>query len=184
MPRLRRPAKLSLLFAVLAAGLLTATAALAQPAAVPVGGFHFELEAPVPGSPEAAFAAWTGETLSWWDHRFSEHPAKLYFDTKPGGGFWEIFDAAGHGVQHAVVNYVDPPKMLRFTGPLGLSGHALEMVHTVTFTAEEGGRTRIKLSVNGAGELEPAWPQIIEKTWRHFLLERFVPYMEAKAKKP
>ena len=103
------------LLAFVAAGLLAAAVATAQPTAIPTGGFHFELEAPVPGTPAAAFAAWTGETLSWWDHHFSEHPVKLYFDTKPGGGFWEIFDKAGHGAQHAVVNYVDPPKMLRFT---------------------------------------------------------------------
>lgn len=150
------------------------------PTSLTVGGFHVEDEVVVPGTPEEAFKAFTEETLAWWDHHFAPHPAKLYFDTRPGGGFWEIFDAEGHGAQHATVILADPPRMLRFTGPLGLSGNALEMVHTLTFEAAGTGKTRVKLVLNATGQLEKGWPEAVQRTWHHFLAEGFQPYMEKR----
>lgn len=167
--------------------LSAAAPALAAPSALTVGGFRIEAEVVVPGTPEVAFQAFTAETLAWWDHHVSAKPAKMYFDTKPGGGFWEIFDAAGHGVRHATVILADPPRALRFSGPLGLGGHAIEMVHTLTFEPAEPGKTRVKLVLNAAGQLEAGWPETVERVWNHFLAERFKPYMEAKTggdKKP
>lgn len=153
----------------------------AAPAAtLTVGGFHVEDEVTVPGTPEEAFQAFTEETLAWWDHHFAPHPVKLYFDTRPGGGFWEIFDAAGHGAMHATVILADPPRMLRFTGPLGLSGSALEMVHTLTFEAAGTGTTRVKLVLNATGQMKKGWPEAVQRTWHHFLAEGFQPYMEKK----
>lgn len=145
-----------------------------------VGGFSFELEVTVPATPERTFDAFTRETLEWWDHHFSEKPVGLYFETKPGGGFLEIFDEEGNGARHATVIYADRGKMLRFTGPLGMSGHALEMVHTLTFEPVKGG-TRVALTVRGSGQLEQGWPEAVEGVWRHFLVERFKPHVEATA---
>jgi hypothetical protein len=156
------------------------TSAASAPAALTVGGFHVEDEVVVPGTPEEAFKAFTEETLAWWDHHFSPHPVKLYFDTRPGGAFWEIFDAEGHGAMHATVILADPPRTLRFTGPLGLSGNALEMVHTLTFEAAGTGTTRVKLVLNATGQMEKGWPEAVQGVWHHFLAERFKPYMEKK----
>lgn len=167
-------------FALLSCLLAVPAAHAATP--LTVGGFRFEQEVVVPGSPEVAFTAFTAETASWWDHHFSKQPKKLYFEARPGGGFWEIFDDAGHGVQHAVVNFADPPRLLRFTGPLGLTGRAIEMVHTLQFESVEGGKTKVKLEVRTFGELETSWPATLEAVWKHFLVERYLPYMEGKAK--
>ena len=94
------------------------------------GKFKIEQELILPATPNEVFDAVTGDITPWWDHSFSAHPKKLYIEARPGGGFYEIFDDAGNGVQHAVVIYADRGKMLRFTGPLGLSGRAVDCVTT------------------------------------------------------
>ena len=142
----------------------------------PTGAFVSTLEVTVPGSPEAVFDALTGDISGWWDHTFSESPAKLFIEPKPGGGFWEIFDAQGNGVRHAVVTAADRGRLLRMEGPLGLAGNALLLVTTITLAPVEGG-TLLKVSCHGSGELDPAWPQAVDGVWRHFIEGRFVPYM-------
>ena len=171
---------------VVLAGILTlllASPLHAEPRVLQLAGFAFEVETTVTGTPEEAFGAFTAETLQWWDHHFATHPKQLYFEPRPGGGFMEIFDEAGNGARHATVIYAERPKMLRFVGPLGLAGKALDMVHTLRFTPAEGGGTKLHLEVHGFGEAEPGLPAMVEQVWRHFLVERFQPYMAARVKK-
>lgn len=144
---------------------------------IELGGFAVEHELVLPGSPETIYDAITGDVSGWWDHTFSESPRRLYMEAKPGGGFYEIFDEAGNGVQHATVTFAERGKRLRFEGPLGFSGHALRMVHTYEFEAA-GDSTRLKLSVHGAGELQDGWAEAVDGVWHHFLVERFKPYVE------
>lgn len=166
--------------AAAAALTLSSVSLAAEPRAVPTGGFAFEIEVVVPGTPEQTWDAFTGETLSWWDHTFSGGPKALYIDTKPGGGFYEIFDDAGNGAMHARVTYADRAEKLRMVGPLGLADHAIELVCTLTFTPKDA-TTKVALSVHAAGEVHEGWPKVVESVWRHFLVERFVPYMQAKS---
>ncbi len=147
-----------------------------------LGGFEFSNAITVPGTPEAVFDLFTGDILPWWDHHFVEKPKKLYIEPKPGGGFYEIFDDAGHGVLHATVIYADRGKALRMVGPLGLSGHPLDLVCSLEFEAIEEGRTGVKLTVRAAGEMQEGWGALIEEVWQHFLVEQFKPYAEAKLK--
>jgi hypothetical protein len=141
------------------------------------GAFAFEQELVVPGTPEIAYNAMTGDVSGWWDHTFSESPEGLVLEANPGGRFYENF-GAGQGAVHASVIYADRGKVLRFDGPLGLSGKALQMVHTFRFEPV-GDSTRITLEVHAAGELEDGWAEAVESVWRHFLVERFQPYVEA-----
>lgn len=90
--------------------------------------FSFDKEVTLPGTPEQIFDAATGDISGWWDHSFSEKPKKFFIEAKPGGGFWEIFDDEGNGVLHATVIYSQRGKMIRFDGPLGLSGRAVQIV--------------------------------------------------------
>jgi hypothetical protein len=142
-----------------------------------VGAFAFEQELVVPGTPEAAYDVMTGDVSGWWDHTFSESPERLVLEAKPGGGFYEAW-APGQGALHATVIYADRGKLLRFDGPLGLSGKALQMVHTIHFQPV-GDSTRIALEVHAVGELEDGWAEAVESVWRHFLVERFKSYVEA-----
>lgn len=163
-------------FLVLAACLLGAAALAAD---VPTGSFGFELGLTLPGPPARIYDTITGDISGWWDHSMSEHPLRLEVEPKPGGGFWEIFDASGDGVRHAVVTYARRPQVLRFEGPLGLTGHAIHMVTTYNLAAAGSDSTRLTLTVRAAGEVDPSWPAVVEQTWRHFLFDRLRPHVEA-----
>ena len=151
-----------------------------QQAPPPVGAFSFTHEYTLPGTPEVIYDAITGDISGWLDHSFSEEPFKLYIDAKPGGGFYEIFDESGDGVLHAFVTAAQRGKMLRFVGPLGLAGYAIDLVNTYKFEAIGDDSTRLILNVHAAGEMDPEWPQLVEQVWRHFLGERFKNYVMPK----
>jgi len=143
------------------------------------GTFKFMQQVVLPGSPEAVYDTVTGDISPWWDHSFSKKPVRLYIEPKPGGGFWEIFDEEGNGVLHARVIVADRGKMLRFCGPLGLSGQAIQLVCTYTLEPVGEGETRLTLNVHGAGELDPPdIAAIVERVLHHILLDRLKPYME------
>ena len=89
--------------------------------------------------------------------------------------FFEAFDDSGHGSVHATVSYADKPVKLVFVGPLGLSGHALDLVVSYELEAV-GDSTRLRVTCRGAGELEPNWAQAVDTTWAHFIFERFRPF--------
>jgi hypothetical protein len=153
--------------------------ALAQESKPKYDVFSFEQQITVPGTTIQIYDAMTGDISGWWDHSFTEKPYKLYIDAVPGGGFYEIFNAGGDGVKHASVIYSDRGKMLRFDGPLGLSGRAVQMVTTYEFAATGTDSTTVKVSVHAAGEIEDGLQTIVEGVWHHFLVERFKPFIEA-----
>lgn len=138
-------------------------------------GFSFAHELVLPVAPEQAWDYLTGDVSGWWDHTFSSQPVKLFIDARPGGGFYEIFDDQGNGARHAEVLYAHRGKRLILRGPLGLTGNALDMVFTFEFTPVPGG-TRLTLQGRGAGQLDPAWPEAVDRVWHHFLFERLLPY--------
>lgn len=150
--------------------------AAAQDAACGVFVFHDSVT--VPGSAEQAFDGFV-DVNAWWDHRFTESPARFFLEPKAGGGFWELFDGEGNGVRHAEVIYVQRPEVLRMEGPLGLSGNAIVMVFTLQFS-ERGDSTVVALDVHGAGEVHEGWPDLVRSVWRHFLVERYQPFMEGR----
>jgi uncharacterized protein YndB with AHSA1/START domain len=146
------------------------------------GAFQVQHELVLPASPEAVYDAMTGDISGWWDHSFSPHPKRLFIEAKPGGGFWEIFDDAGNGVLHATVIYADRGKTLRFTGPLGFSGQAVEFVTTWEFLADPAG-TKLRLTCNVSGQIADGEAATVDAVWHHFLVERLKPYIESGAYK-
>lgn len=153
------------------------SAAHAEVKLLAYGGYSVELEVILPVSPNVAYDAATGDIGAWWDHSFSQHPKRLYIEAKPGGGFYEIFDDSGNGVLHAVVNYADRGKLLRFTGPLGFSGNALDAVTTYEFKPEGSG-TRLRISVNMVGQISNEDAQAADQVWHHFA-DRLKAYIES-----
>jgi len=140
--------------------------------------FSFEKEVILPGTPEIIFDAVTGDISGWWDHSMSENPKEFYIEPFPGGGFYEIFDEAGNGVLHATVIYADRGKLLRFDGPLGLSGMAIQIVTTYQFEPIGTDSTLFKVSVHAAGEVAEGMPAIVESVWEHFIFEQLEPYIK------
>ena len=141
--------------------------------------FAFDKQVTLPGTPVQIFDAATGDISGWWDHSFSENPKKFFIEAKPGGGFLEIFDEEGNGVLHATVIFAHRGKMIRFDGPLGLTGRAVQIVTTYEFSEVGKDSTLMKVSVHGSGEMEEGMPAIVEKVWEHFIFERFKPYIES-----
>ncbi|RMF71205.1 MAG: hypothetical protein D6738_14410 [Acidobacteria bacterium] len=180
-----RPALLATLLTALAlagcAPAPTADGTADGAAAEPARTFSFTLDATVPGTPAEVFDLATGDISGWWDHTMSGSPASLVIEPRPGGSFLERFDGSGDGVRHAVVTYARRGEMLRYEGPLGLAGHAVSLVTTWRFAAEGDARTTVTVEVHAAGEIDPSWPEVVERTFRHFLVERFVPYCEQRA---
>jgi hypothetical protein len=142
-----------------------------------VRGCTFSMEVALPVDPNTAFDAMTGDISGWWDHSFVEHPKALYIEPKPGGGFYEIFDDKGSGARHATVIYAERGKRLRLDGPLGLSGRAITFVTSLDFE-KTGTGTTLKLTANMVGQFDEKLQGIVEQVWRHFLVERFKPYIE------
>ena len=78
---------------------------------------------------------------------------------------------------HATVIYADRGKMLRFDGPLGLSGKAIQIVTTYEFEPVGNDSTLFKVSVHAAGEVDEGIPEIVESVWDHFIFEQLEPYI-------
>lgn len=150
-----------------------------QPAPRPVqSSFQFEHQLTLPGDPAEIYDAISGDISGWWDHSFSDNPYKLYIEAKPGGGFYEIFDKSGDGALHATVILAQRGKILRFEGPLGLSGRAINLVCTYNFQDAEGDSTILKLEVSMSGEADESVCETVKQVWHHFLFDRFQPYIE------
>lgn len=141
-------------------------------------GITLRKEVTVPLSPEAAYDAFTGDVLPWWDHHVSEHPKSLVIEPRPGGAFRETFDEAGNGVIHGDVILAWRGKLLRIHGPFGFSGKALDLVHTFTFASAGDGSTRVSLELNGSGQIDDGGVAAIDRVWDHFL-GRYRDWVEA-----
>lgn len=146
---------------------------------LPFGAFAFAESLILPGTPGEIYDAITGDISPWWDHSFSEKPYRLFIEPRPGGGFYEIFNEKGEGVLHATVVFARRGEMLRFEGPLGLSGRAVTLVCTYAFSPKGADSTRLELAVHCSGEVEEGLSGVVQNVWRHFLFERFKPYIES-----
>ena len=154
------------------------TAAVAEVTDLPTGGFEISHEIVVPGTPETAWDEFTGDVSGWWDHTHSEAPAELVIEGRPGGQFYERFDERGNGAIHADIIFADRGKKLVMDGPLGFSGHPLDLVCTIEFTPEGADRVRVKATCRAAGELQEGWADAVDRVWHHFLVEQFKAWME------
>ena len=157
--------------------LMVAPAQAADPP--PTGFFTFSFVVELPGPVDEMYDALTGDISGWWDHTQSEAPLSLEIQAQPGGHFLEIFDETGDGVIHATVTYAQRGKKLRMVGPFGLAGHAIEMVTTYELEPLPEDRSRLTVTVHAAGEVHPGWDEIVEQTWRHFIEDRFLPWVTA-----
>jgi len=170
--------KLSVVFMVLAIALLCSPVAAEQKKLV-TGAFAIEHSVVLPGTPDVIYDAVTGDISGWWDHSFSKKPLRFYIEPNPGGGFYEIFDEEGNGVLHATVIAADRGKLLRFDGPLGFSGHAIQMVTTYEFGPVGPDSTRLDVTVRCSGEIEEQWIDAVDGVWKHFIVDRFSEYVLA-----
>lgn len=170
----------------LCAGALVAAPARAQempPAAEiqrpAVSAFAFEHTLTLPVTPERLYDVLTGDISGWWDHNLSGDPARFYIEPWPGGRFMEVFDDGSRdGALFATVLVAKRPELLIFKGPLGLVGNAIEGVYTYRLEPVGSDSTQLTLATRMVGEMQPGWPEVVERVWRHFLFEGLQPYIE------
>ena len=158
--------------------LFLSVTSFAEVMSFPVVGFTFKQSVTVVGKPGPVFDEFTGDVKAWWDHSFTDDPVALVIEPRPGGMFYEYFDAQGNGVRHATVISADRGHLLRLDGPLGLTGRALDFVSTITFEPAGEDSTQLLLTVNMTGQIDSSLAATVERVWTHFLIERFKPYVE------
>jgi uncharacterized protein YndB with AHSA1/START domain len=116
-------------------------------------GFTLEWQVFIAATPERVWQALTKEVHSWWEHSFSEKPVFIGMEPVIGGRFFEQFDTAGHGALYATVIYSDPPRMLRYTGNMGMRG---AVVNTSTYALEgRDGGTLLHKRMEVLGDVPP-----------------------------
>ena len=146
-------------------------------------GFTIRHELILADSPEAVYDATTGDISRWWDHSFTEKPAKLWIEARPGGRFYELFDDSGSGALHGIVTWAERGKRLRLVGSLGFSGMPVQFFWTYDYEPDKAG-TKLTLTCHATGMLEPSWSKAVDSVWKHFLVDRLKPYIaEGKHKK-
>jgi uncharacterized protein YndB with AHSA1/START domain len=110
-------------------------------------GFLVRNTATINASPAKVYAALTGSIGGWWDpaHTFSRDARNLSLEGKPGGCFCERLPDGG-GVQHMLVVYASPDKLLRLSGAIGPLQEAA-LVGTMSWNLRQtGGGTAVELS--------------------------------------
>jgi uncharacterized protein YndB with AHSA1/START domain len=155
---------------------ITAGTVSAEVKSAEKGKFRIEQDLILPATPNEVYDAVTGDISGWWDHAFSGHPKKLYVEARPGGGVYEIFDDAGNGALHATVIYADRGKRLRYTGPMGFSGRAIDLVTSYDLAADGAG-TKFHLTVTATGDVDEPLAAAVDGVWHHFLDERLKAYI-------
>lgn len=98
---------------------------------------EFEAEVRIAASVDAVWEALTLGVGGWWPHTYEEHPLRVALEPSIGGRFYEQFDEAGAGALYATVTYLEPKRILRISGPMGLRGAAI-YVKTYRLEAVDG----------------------------------------------
>ncbi len=118
--------------------LLLAVDARAAVVAAEQGGFIIRQELEI-DAPRAAVFTRLVQIASWWSaaHTFSGSAANLSIDARAGGCWCEKLPSGG-SVRHGSVEYVEPNKLLRFSGTLGpLQSMSSNGVLTFELTGEK-----------------------------------------------
>jgi len=103
-------------------------------------GFEAVEKVHVAASPDQVYAALI-QPAQWWSsqHTFSGNAANLTLDARAGGCWCETLPGGG-SVQHLVVVFAAPGKMLRARGALGpFQGAGVDGAFTWTLAASGGG---------------------------------------------
>ena len=115
-------------------------------------GFTIENTVEVPADAMTAWKALVDDVGTWWprDHTWWGEASELTIEPRAGGCFCERNGA--QQAQHLQVTFVDPGKLLRFTGGLGpLQGMGLNGVLEFRLAPGADGGTAITLFYRAGG---------------------------------
>jgi uncharacterized protein YndB with AHSA1/START domain len=165
----------------IAAALVLAQMFSARAAVVESGpnGFAIQQSLHIAAAPERVYATLM-TPARWWnsEHTFSGSAANLTLEPRAGGCFCETWN--GGSVQHLVVVYAEPGKVLRLRGALGpFQGQGVDGALTFTLKASAGG-TDLVLENTAGGFIKGGfgkWPLLADAMLAD-LMARLKRYME------
>jgi DNA-binding transcriptional ArsR family regulator/uncharacterized protein YndB with AHSA1/START domain len=138
-------------------------------------------EVTIDAGPEAVWTALTDDIGQWWSHSFTDKPYAIVLEPVIGGRFYEQFDEAGAGALYATVTYIEPYRVLRTSGPMGMPG-ARQYVKTYRLEAA-GDRTVVRTTASALGDIDADMLGRYEEGGQA-LLEALKRHVEAKALAP
>ncbi len=143
-------------FLLILAGGLTVAATPARAEVVASSATMFDLkqeltvDAPVQQTWDALKAP-----QRWWnaEHTYSGKAENLYLDAQASGCFCERLDNKG-SIEHLRIAYIQPPRMIRFTGSLGpLQAEAVAGTLTIRLDPAGANATKVTLTYLVAGHI-------------------------------
>ena len=115
---------------------------------------EFEAQVTIDAGVDSVWTALTEGVGEWWTHTFTDKPYAVVLEPVIGGRFYEQFDESGAGALYATVTYLEPGRILRTSGPMGMSG-ARQFVKTYRLEAADGATTvRTTASILGDVDAE------------------------------
>lgn len=145
-------------------------------------GFALERTVHIAATPDHVYSALI-QPSKWWNsaHTFSGNAANLSLEVKAGGCLCENW--SGGSVQHLIVVYAMPGKMLRLRGALGpFQGQGMDGALTFTLKPDAGGTNLQMENVMGGfmkGGLSK-WPPLADSMLAEQML-RLKAYVETGA---
>lgn len=127
------------------------TEQMATQLAAELGTIQIEQEVTIGAPPERVFAALTEQVDRWWHHSFEKNRRAVVLEPKVGGRFHEVWGDSD-GALYATVTRIREPNLLYLTGPMGMDGAVIGVIH-FDLEAVEGG-TLLKLSHRAIGDVD------------------------------
>ena len=100
---------------------------------------------------------------AWWCHRY-QPGSRLILEPVAGGRFAEV-GPKGFEAIFGTVTFIQPRKLIRFTGPLGMHALPVNSVYSYELVEVAGG-TMLRLSHHAIGLLDAGWAKSLESGWR------------------
>jgi DNA-binding transcriptional ArsR family regulator len=114
---------------------------------------EIEAEVTIDAGVAAVWRALTDDVGRWWTHTFTDKPHAVVLEPTIGGRFYEQFDESGAGALYATVTYIEPGKVLRTSGPMGMPG-ARQYVKTYRLEAVGASSTAVRTTASVLGDVD------------------------------
>ena len=114
---------------------------------------EIEAQVTIGAGVQAVWAALTDGVGEWWTHTFTDKPYAVVLEPVIGGRFYEQFDESGAGALYATVTCIEPGRVLRTSGPMGMSG---ARQYAKTYRLEPAGEaTTVRTTASILGDVDP-----------------------------
>jgi uncharacterized protein YndB with AHSA1/START domain len=114
---------------------------------------EIEAQVTIDAGVQAVWTALTDGVGEWWTHTFTDKPYAVVLEPVIGGRFYEQFDEHGAGALYATVTYIEPGRVLRTSGPMGMAG---ARQYVKTYRLEPAGEaTTVRTTASILGDVDP-----------------------------